>query len=102
MKDTCNFPFEQMVIRSDGEVFPCCVVPYDRKFSMGNLLAMEYEVFASSLKYKEFRESFIKDTNPVCNSCYLIEKWYPNLPLDRQFVKVINRLTNKILSLTRK
>ena len=101
MKDTCNYPFEQMVIRSDGEVFPCCVVPYDKNFSVGNLLAMEYEDFSISKKYIEFRESFIKGTNPVCNSCYLITKWYPDLPIDRQFVKIANRLTNKFLGLKR-
>lgn len=99
MKDTCNYPFEQLVVRSDGEVFPCCVVPYDKTYSLGNLLSKEYQDIFTSPKYIEFRESFIKDTNPVCNNCFLITKWHPNLPLDRLLVKALNRLTNKFLSL---
>lgn len=102
MKDTCNYPFEQLVIRSDGEMFPCCVVPYDQNFSLGNLLTMESKDFSTSPKYNEFRESFVNGTNPVCNSCYLITKWYPDLPFDRMIVKALNRLTNKFLSLTQK
>lgn len=102
MKDTCNYPFEQLVIRSDGELFPCCVVPYDQNFSIGNLLATGSQDFASSQKYVDFRESLIKGMNPVCNSCNLITRWKPNLPIDRRFVKGVNRLTNKFLSLKSK
>jgi len=102
MADTCNYPFEQLVIRSDGEVFPCCVVPYDQNYSVGNLLTTEYDEIFTGEKYVDFRKSFINGTNPTCNSCYLITKWYPDLPLDRQFVKVANRLTNKFLGLKRR
>lgn len=102
MKYACNYPFEQLVVRSDGEIFPCCVVPYDKKLSLGNLLSMESKDFSTSLKHNEFKESFVNGTNPVCNSCYLITQWYPDLPFDRVVVKALNRLTNKFISLTRK
>jgi radical SAM protein with 4Fe4S-binding SPASM domain len=102
MRDACNYPFEQLVVRSDGEIFPCCVVPYDQKFSLGNLLSMEFGEFSASPKYNEFRDSFVNGTNPVCNSCYLITQWYPELPFDRRLIKTFNRLTNKFLSLAQK
>ena len=102
MKDACDYPFEQLVVRSDGEIFPCCVVPYDQNFSMGNLLSMNFDEFFASPKYNEFRNSFVNGTNPVCNSCYLITQRHSDLPFDRRFVKVFNRLTNKFLSLTRR
>lgn len=101
MKQTCNFLFEQLVIRSDGEIFPCCVVPYQQSYSLGNLLAMEFDEFFSSPRYVSSRKSFLEGTNQACNSCYVITKWQP-VPFDRFLVKSFNRLTIKLLNLLRK
>jgi len=96
MKDDCNYPFEQLVVRSDGEVFPCCVVPYQKTFSLGNLLVSELNDIFLSETYRAFRESFIKGTNPVCNNCFLITTSPSDLPFDRFLVTALNRIINKL------
>lgn len=101
MKDTCNYLFDQLVIRADGEMFPCCVVPYEQKYSVGNILTMEYDEFFSSQKYLAFRETFLAGANPVCNSCYIITKLNSELSFEKLLTKGLNRLTNKFLSLVR-
>jgi radical SAM protein with 4Fe4S-binding SPASM domain len=99
MATSCNYPFEQLVIRSDGELFPCCVVPYDKQFSVGNILDIECTDFSKGEKYIEFRRSLIEGRNEVCNSCNLITRCDKGISIDRRLVKELNWMTNKVIGL---
>lgn len=74
----CRRPFEEPAVRADGAVFPCCALPYRREYVMGFLGEAALEEIWSGPRYREFRESFTRGTNPVCKTCFFR---YPRTPL---------------------
>jgi len=74
----CEMIRNSVTIRTDGTVFPCCIVPYEDRFAMGKVGDSSLEEIWNSPKYRSFRERFEKGTNATCNKCRL---GYPVPPL---------------------
>ncbi|MFC1477225.1 radical SAM protein [candidate division KSB1 bacterium] len=72
----CHFVFKHLVIRADGMVFPCCVVDYDDKHSIGDLNSSSLETIWE--QGKKFREGFVQGKNTLCNECVYIHGMFPN------------------------
>jgi hypothetical protein len=75
------------------------VVPYDKQFSVGNILNIHCTDFSEGEKYIEFRRSLISGKNEVCNSCNLITRCDKGISIDRRLVKELNWMTNKVIGL---
>ncbi|MFA4907110.1 MAG: radical SAM protein [archaeon] len=96
----CNFVFEHLYIRADGKVYPCCLVPYDEKYCIGDITVNDLKSIWS--QSESFRTSFVEGTNVICNNCFVfhgllpLRNWvsiYLNL---RLFYQVLLHCLNKI------
>ena len=76
LKYECTRIFNQPAIRCDGTVFPCCAVSYDKDSGFGNLFEETFEAIWNSQRYREFRDSFRKNQNAICNDCTLFYPLY--------------------------
>ena len=69
IKNECFRAFSTLVIRCDGAIFPCCALHYDSKYIVGDLKKQTLEEAWNSKRWKDFRETFKRGTNSICNSC---------------------------------
>jgi len=66
-KPRCRFVFNHLVIRADGAVFPCCVIQYADKFSIGNIYRDDVKTIWK--KNSGFRADFINGSSELCEHC---------------------------------
>jgi radical SAM protein with 4Fe4S-binding SPASM domain len=70
-KSGCYFPWNAMVVTSDGEVKPCCVRP--KEFALGNVKDGPIKAWRGE-EYRRLRSGFATDgygekMHPVCKVC---------------------------------
>ena len=66
---TCNKPWGDMSIYSDGSVGPCCNL-VGRKIPIGNIKDTSIKEIWNGAKMSELRDGFVKNNpNEVCKSC---------------------------------
>jgi radical SAM protein with 4Fe4S-binding SPASM domain len=70
-KSACYFPWNAMVVTSQGDVKPCCVRPRD--FALGNVIQGPKEIWQSEA-YRRIRSGFAtknfgENMHPVCKAC---------------------------------
>ena len=85
----CYAGISNVHINFDGEVWPCCVLGYDKP--MGNLRDSNYD-FHKILNSDQAREvkEYIKNKNCVCP---LANQWYSNILCNfRQLAKVAKNM----------
>lgn len=71
-KFTCNAPWQQLVIRANGDILPCCSF-YGTEMVVGNIKKDSiYDVW-NSLRVKRIREELLKNNfnfSPACRKCF--------------------------------
>ncbi len=72
--ENCQFPWYNIFVSSEGNVFPCCHSVFPReekaKICMGNLLKKNFNNIWNSKKYKKFRKEMKNGEVPdLCSLC---------------------------------
>ena len=69
-ENRCKWPWERVVINSDGHVVPCCN-DFNSFYSMGNVFEQSFHEIWFGTKYNRFRKSILKRWRkiPLCASC---------------------------------
>jgi len=69
-ENRCKWPWEWVVINSDGHVVPCCN-DFNSSYSMGNVFEQSFHDIWFGTKYNRFRESIVKRWRkiPLCIEC---------------------------------
>jgi radical SAM protein with 4Fe4S-binding SPASM domain len=72
---SCRRPWELSYITAEGEVLPCCFVPFVtdaqwEEYVLGNVNEQSLAEIWNGPRYREFRRRFLSDTPPeVCAGC---------------------------------
>lgn len=84
----CKWPWEWTNITYEGWVTPCCVVDNPLHLNFGNCLREDFSHIWNNLKYRKFRDHFIRGDIPrVCQQCIenrFILKQYGSEGVNRQ------------------
>jgi radical SAM protein with 4Fe4S-binding SPASM domain len=69
-ENRCKWPWEWVVINSDGNVVPCCN-DFDGLYSMGNLADQSFREIWFGEKYDRFRKDVLRKWReiPLCSHC---------------------------------
>ncbi len=69
-KNRCKWPWEWVVINSDGHVVPCCN-DFNSAYSMGNVFEQSFHDIWFGTQYNRFRKSILKRWRkiPLCIEC---------------------------------
>lgn len=69
-ENQCKWPWEWVVINSDGHVVPCCN-DFDSHYSMGNIFKDSFQDIWFGPKYNRFRKNILKRWRkiPLCTHC---------------------------------
>jgi len=69
-ENRCKWPWERVVINSDGHVVPCCN-DFNSSYSMGNVFDQSFHDIWFGTKYNRFRESMLTRRRkiPLCSQC---------------------------------
>jgi len=69
-ENRCKWPWERVVIDSDGRVVPCCN-DFKAAYSMGNVFHQSFEEIWFGRKYNRFRKNILRRWRriPLCASC---------------------------------
>ncbi len=69
-ENRCKWPWERVVINTDGHVVPCCN-DFDGRYSMGNLFSTPFRDIWFGSKYNRFRKSILKEWRKIslCANC---------------------------------
>jgi radical SAM protein with 4Fe4S-binding SPASM domain len=62
----CLAPWHEMVVRSDGNVYPCVDYP---DYKLGNIYETSYNELWNGEEMNKFRDLMNKHTLPICNRC---------------------------------
>jgi radical SAM protein with 4Fe4S-binding SPASM domain len=66
----CKWPWERVVIQSDGQVVPCCN-DFNGSYAMGNVFEQPFHDIWFGAKYNQFRKTMLKKWRgiPLCTDC---------------------------------
>ncbi len=69
-ENRCKWPWERVVINTDGHVVPCCN-DFDSHYSMGNVFDQPFPDIWFGPKYNRFRTRILKGLRnvPLCTNC---------------------------------
>jgi radical SAM protein with 4Fe4S-binding SPASM domain len=69
-ENRCKWPWERVVINSDGHVVPCCY-DFNSRYSMGNVFEQSFHEVWFGAKYNRFRKRMLERWRriPLCTDC---------------------------------
>lgn len=69
-ENRCRWPWERVVINSDGHVVPCCN-DFNTAYSMGNIFEQSFRDIWFGRKYNRFRKNILEKWRkiPLCTHC---------------------------------
>jgi len=69
-ENRCRWPWERVVINTDGHVVPCCN-DFDSQYSMGNVFREPFRDIWFGSKYNQFRKTILEGWPriPLCTNC---------------------------------
>jgi radical SAM protein with 4Fe4S-binding SPASM domain len=74
-KTFCILPWIHLYVNPNGEVYTCCLTPYDPKLSIGNLKKQTLEQIWNSDLLLDIRKKMLNNQHHSnCNVCYIQEK----------------------------
>ncbi len=66
----CLQPWDYIMIRTNGDVHPCCAVfGSDKAPIMGNIFKQDFTSIWHGVPFENFRKTSLEGTNPLCNIC---------------------------------
>jgi radical SAM protein with 4Fe4S-binding SPASM domain len=69
-ENRCKWPWERVVIGSQGHVVPCCN-DFDHSYSMGNVFEQSFRDIWFGTQYNRFRKTVMEKLGkiPLCKRC---------------------------------
>jgi len=78
----CYYLYRSLIVNSDGQVAPCCIV-YGEENDFGEILTQDFAQLWNNEYYRSARSLFSKGSNPtvstVCERCNIFERRKGNL-----------------------